>query len=99
MALAPAFSILLATSTQFIVLLSQPLLILTVTGISTALTTDLTIFSILSGSFNNDAPACDFKAILGTGHPIFISKISGCINSTIFFAAITNESSSLPNIC
>ena len=49
MALAPAFSIILATSTQLIVLLSQPALIFTVTGIATVLTTEDTISYIFSG--------------------------------------------------
>ena len=50
-ALAPASWHILATSGALILLLSQPLLILTVTGTFTALTTDETISFILEGFF------------------------------------------------
>ena len=99
MALAPALSQTFATSQAFICSSSQPLLILTVTGTDTAFTTALTISLILLGSFNSALPAWALRATFGTGHPIFISIISGCICSSTIFAEATKEAISLPNIC
>ena len=98
-ALAPASSITLATSTALTLFASHPLRILTVTGTLTALTTALTISFILSGFLRSALPACDLIATLGTGQPILISIISGCILSSTNLAALTKESTSLPKIC
>ena len=99
MADAPAASTTLAISIALILLSSQPLLIFTVTGILTAFTTASTISFTLAGFFKRALPACDFIATLGTGHPMFISIISGFISFSTSFAALINEFLSLPNIC
>ena len=57
--------------------LSQPLRILTVTGIFTAFTTEDTMSYILSGFLKSEEPASDLMATLGTGHPILISITAG----------------------
>ena len=98
-ALAPASSIILATSLALMLFSSQPLLILTVTGQGTASTTASTISFIFSGFFKSAAPACYLTATFGTGQPILISMISGFINSYTFLAATTKLVLSLPNIC
>ena len=89
----------MAISTALIELPSHPLLIFTVTGTLTELTTAFTISYTLSGFFKSALPAWAETATLGTGQPIFMSIISGFIFFSIYFAASTNEFLSLPKIC
>ena len=96
---APASSIIFEISSAFTCFLSQPLLILTVTGISTVSTTVLTISYTLDGFFNSALPAFPSTATLLTGHPIFMSMMSGFIFSETYCDAVLNDSTVEPNIC
>ena len=80
-------------------LLFHPLLILAVTGRSTVSTTALTMSLILSGSFRSALPACALTATFVTGHPMFMSIMSGFMFSSMYAAAILKDSAPDPKIC
>ena len=96
---APASSTIPATSRALMHVLSHPLLIFAVTGTSDVSTTVSTISEIFSGFFKSALPAFDLTATFGTGHPIFMSIISGFMFLQIYSVAILNDSASAPNIC
>ena len=85
-----------ATSSIFLVVSSQPNLVLTVTGRRVLFTQAAVRRIIKSTSFNTPAPA-PFRATFFTGHPKFISNKSGLVASTILEAK-ARLSSSPPKI-
>ena len=96
---APASSTIPAISTALMLFLSQPLLILTVRGISIISTIDSTIDLTFIGSFSNALPALPLFVTLATGHPIFISIISTLVFSQMYLDANVSDSISDPTIC
>ena len=76
---------------------SQPERNFTVTGTLLVATTAFVMAYALSISFIRALPL-PFPAILGTGQPILISRISGLYFISIA-AALAQKSGSSPNIC
>ena len=87
-----------ASSVMISCSLSQPNLVLTVTGILTASTTRRVISSI-SGTFCNKPAPAPFPATRFTGQPKLRSNISGCDVSSTIFAASAIASGKRPYIC
>ena len=94
----PHRSAISAISTQFTEPLSQPFLILTVTGTGLASTTEEIILSASPGSRISAAPS-PFDTIFGVVHPILMSTISAPDISAAITAALAIVSGSDPNIC
>ncbi len=93
--LAPACSIIFATSCDTSFVLLKPFLIFTLTGLLDAFTTSSTILPIKSKFCNNLLPS-PFFTIFGAGHPMFISTISKFLLNLL--VAYVKDSISLPKI-
>ena len=97
MALTPACSSIFASSTAWMLPLSQPRRIFTVTGTGLAFTTASAMRAAFSGSFIRAEPS-PLATTLPTGQPMLMSMTAAPDTSAAIWAASAMQPASLPKI-